>query len=178
MTDKPFLTDIAELRRRARQHIEEGAVTEAYRGNRLSVDLVDAAASGNTEAIETRTIEDKGRAYHSSYFEMLGEQGWPGLALWLLLHLLGVWQMEKVYRRYRRNREDDDAWIAPLASALQQAQIVYLVGSGFVGIAFQPFCYMIVALQCGLWSWVKRRERRSHGKPAATSGPSLAAGVA
>ena len=37
MTDKPFLTDIQELRRRARQHIEEGAMTEAYRGNRDTV---------------------------------------------------------------------------------------------------------------------------------------------
>ena len=37
MTDKPFLTDITELRRRARQHIEEGAVTEAYRGNRDTI---------------------------------------------------------------------------------------------------------------------------------------------
>ncbi len=32
--DKPFLTDIKELRRRARQHMEEGAVTEAYRADR------------------------------------------------------------------------------------------------------------------------------------------------
>lgn len=37
MTDKPFLTDIQELRRRARQHIEEGAVTDGYRGNRDTV---------------------------------------------------------------------------------------------------------------------------------------------
>lgn len=37
MTDKPFLTDIQELRRRARQHIEEGAVTDQYRGNRETV---------------------------------------------------------------------------------------------------------------------------------------------
>ena len=37
MADKPFLTDVKELRRRARQHIESGAVTEAYRGNRESV---------------------------------------------------------------------------------------------------------------------------------------------
>ena len=34
MTDKPFLTDVQELRRRARQHIETGAVTEGYRGDR------------------------------------------------------------------------------------------------------------------------------------------------
>ena len=37
MTDKPFLTDVQELRRRARQHIEEGAVTEAYRADRETV---------------------------------------------------------------------------------------------------------------------------------------------
>ncbi len=37
MTDKPFLTDIQELRRRARQHIEEGAVTERYRADRETV---------------------------------------------------------------------------------------------------------------------------------------------
>ena len=37
MTDKPFLTDVTELRRRARQHIEEGAVTDGYRANRDTV---------------------------------------------------------------------------------------------------------------------------------------------
>ena len=35
--DKPFLTDIKELRRRARTHIEEGAVTKGYRGDRGNV---------------------------------------------------------------------------------------------------------------------------------------------
>ena len=37
MNDKPFLTDVEELRRRARQHIEEGAVTEGYRADRETV---------------------------------------------------------------------------------------------------------------------------------------------
>jgi bacterioferritin len=37
MSDKPFLTDVQELRRRARQHIEEGAVTDAYRADRETV---------------------------------------------------------------------------------------------------------------------------------------------
>ena len=37
MTDKPFLTDVTELRRRARQHIEGGAVTDSYRGDRETV---------------------------------------------------------------------------------------------------------------------------------------------
>src|SRR6266852_2089405 len=37
MKDKPFLTDIKELRRRARQHISEGAVTGGYRADRKTV---------------------------------------------------------------------------------------------------------------------------------------------
>jgi bacterioferritin len=32
-----FLTDISEIRRRARQHIEEGAVTDSYKGDRKVV---------------------------------------------------------------------------------------------------------------------------------------------
>ena len=34
MADKPFLTDIKTLRERARKHIEQGAVTEGYKGDR------------------------------------------------------------------------------------------------------------------------------------------------
>ena len=34
MADKPFLTDIQTLRERARQHIENGAVTEGYKADR------------------------------------------------------------------------------------------------------------------------------------------------
>ena len=34
---KPFLTDVRELRKRARKHIENGAVTEGYRPNRETV---------------------------------------------------------------------------------------------------------------------------------------------
>lgn len=34
VSDKPFLTDIKTLRERARQHIENGAVTEGYSANR------------------------------------------------------------------------------------------------------------------------------------------------
>jgi bacterioferritin len=35
--DKPFLTDIKTLRERARQHMEQGAVTEGYRADRETV---------------------------------------------------------------------------------------------------------------------------------------------
>jgi bacterioferritin len=37
MADQPFLTDIKTLRERARQHIEQGAVTPGYKGDRDTV---------------------------------------------------------------------------------------------------------------------------------------------
>lgn len=37
MANQPFLTDIKTLRERARQHIENGAVTEGYRADRETV---------------------------------------------------------------------------------------------------------------------------------------------
>ena len=37
MANKPFLTDIKTLRKRARQHIEQGAVTQGYLANRETV---------------------------------------------------------------------------------------------------------------------------------------------
>ena len=40
----PFLTDVLELRRRAREHIEHGAVTAAYKGDRqVIIDLLNQA---------------------------------------------------------------------------------------------------------------------------------------
>ncbi|MEA3038137.1 MAG: hypothetical protein QOE79_650 [Sphingomonadales bacterium] len=139
----------------AKQHPLGGGF-EAYRQNRLQVHLVNARGSGPVQEVDWRIQADRARAYHSSYFEMLGEQGFPGLALFLLIHAIGLWRMERLRRRYRK-REGEEEWISPLATALQGAQLIYLVGSLFVGIAFQPFVWMLIAVQIGFDAFVKRR---------------------
>lgn len=133
-----------------------GGGFDAYRGNTIRYKTREADTVGDVTEIESRYIEDEARAYHSSYFEMLGEQGWPGFLLWLWLQLSGLWQMERIRRRWKQRTGEGERWQAPLANALQQAQVIYLVGSVFVGIAFQPFVYMLIGLQCGLWSYLKR----------------------
>ena len=135
-----------------------GGGFEAYRGNSVRYRTVRVIDDGSTSRVESQVIEEKGRAYHSSYFEMLGEQGWPGLLLWLWLHASGVLQMESIRRRWKDRQGNGERWQAPLATALQQAQLVYLVGSLFVGIAFQPFVFMLIGLQCALWAYLKRLE--------------------
>jgi probable O-glycosylation ligase (exosortase A-associated) len=145
-----------------------GGGFDAYRGNRLKIETRTVSGEANSRSVEVEEIYDQARAYHSSYFEMLGEQGWPGLLLWLWLMLAGLWQMEVIRRRWRGRTGQGEAWAAPLANALQLSQVVYMLGSLFVGIAFQPFCFMLIGLQCGLWSYLKRIEsQRGRPEPAA-----------
>jgi O-antigen ligase len=130
----------------------------SYLGNRVKLETRKVEGSENSSEVQSTVIEDKSRAFHSSYFEMLGEQGWPGLFLWLWLQLLGIWQMERIRRRWQGRSGADEQWQAPLANALQQAQVIYLVGSVFVGIAFQPFILMLIGVQCGLWGYLRRTD--------------------
>ncbi|WP_234030254.1 hypothetical protein [Erythrobacter mangrovi] len=89
---------------------------------------------------------------------MLGEQGWIGLILWLALHVLGVLHMESIRKRWAGRVRRDEQWQGPLASALQFAQIIYLVGATFQGIAYQPFVLMLIGMQIALSTYCRRRE--------------------
>jgi putative inorganic carbon (HCO3(-)) transporter len=148
-----------------------GGGFSAYLQNSLQVKTVATTAAGPVQEVDWTVMEDKGRAYHSSYFEMLGEQGFPGLFLFLLIHGMGLVRMEVLRRRFFK-AEEEDAWIAPLATALQSAQIVYLTGSLFVGIAFQPFVWMLISVQIGFDLWVRRN--RLHSKTRTFLPPKLA----
>lgn len=139
----------------ARDHPLGGGF-EVYISSRVSYDTISTQTDGGTATVTRNKVVEEGRAFHSSYFEMLGEQGYPGLALWLVLQVSGLVQMEMIRRRWKKRTGPDEAWAAPLAVALQLAQVVYLIGSLFVGIAFQPFILMLIGLQCGLWSYLKR----------------------
>ncbi|MCJ2180667.1 putative O-glycosylation ligase, exosortase A system-associated [Novosphingobium album (ex Hu et al. 2023)] len=153
----------------AKQHPFGGGFF-AYQSARVKYDTYVAETSGSTTIVEATPIVEVGRAYHSSYFEMLGEQGYPGLAIWLALQISGLVQMEFLRRRWKNRTGPDETWVAPLANALQLAQIVYLIGSLFVGIAFQPFIFMLIGLQCGLWSYLKRIDQprsEDHKRPRA-----------
>ena len=150
-----------------------GGGFEAYLQNKLTIEKVETTASGASETITTSREYDRARAYHSSYFEMLGEQGFPGLALWLLIHLTGLVRMEALRRRYLK-ATDDKAWIAPLATALQHGHLIYLTGSLFVGIAFQPFIFMLIAVQIGFDSYIRRHIREETRLPfAAAAAPRI-----
>ena len=145
-----------------------GGGFDVYRQNRIRYDIAQKADSDEVISVDmpaVKEVVDEGRAFHSSYFEMLGEQGFPGLIIWLMIQLGGVWRMEVLQRLYRKRNRDDEGWVAPLANALQIAQIIYLVGSLFVGIAFQAFFFMLTALQIGLDTYLARRRKEAAWRP-------------
>jgi O-antigen ligase len=143
----------------AREHPLGGGF-EAYRQNKIRYDKVKVEGTGAATTIGTETEVDAARAYHSAYFEMLGEQGYPGLAMWLMINIAGIWRMEVLLRRYRK-AGGGEAWIAPLAGALQQAHIIYMLGAAFIAIAFQPFVFMLIGAQIGLDTYLARKRREA-----------------
>jgi putative inorganic carbon (hco3(-)) transporter len=59
-----------------------GGGFDVYRQNRIRYDIAQSETPGETPPIDmpaVKEVVDQGRAFHSSYFEMLGEQGFPGL---------------------------------------------------------------------------------------------------
>ena len=142
-----------------------GGGFDAYRGNNLQVETVQELGPDNNAKLDVQVHEEKARAYHSAYFEMLGEQGYPGFLLWAWIHFLGLWQMERLRRRWKDRAGAGQQWQAPLAMALQFAQVIYLVGSLFQGIAYQPFILTLVGVQCALWSWCRNADSVSRKRP-------------
>lgn len=150
-----------------------GGGFDAYLGNELRYKTRQEVVTGDTTTIEFVEVVDKARAYHSAYFEVLGEQGWLGAALWLAIQFLGLIQLELIRWRLRKSSDPEDRSNASLANALQIAHAVYLVGSLFVGIAYQPFIFMLVGVEIGLVLAVKRRAAPIEPRRAAIRKPAL-----
>ena len=147
-----------------KQHPNGGGF-DNYLQNSFTYFAQSTVTDSGGSRIERRLVTDRGRAYHSAYFELLGEQGYFGFFLWALLHIATFIRTEAVRRLYRKTDKANETWIAPLALALQQGHIIYMVGSLFVGIAYQPFIFMLLALQIGLDTYLMRRRKAAARAP-------------
>lgn len=145
-----------------------GGGFDNYLANSFTYQTIQKTATPGSVKVERVTVTDRGRAFHSSYFEMLGEQGIPGLLLWLALNVGTLVQSARLYRRYRNTDRAEYRWVAPFALAMAQGHVVYLIGSLFVGIAYQPFVFMLIALQIGATTYMRRRSSETDWRPIGT----------
>jgi len=107
----------------------------------------------------------KGIAFHSIYFEVLGEQGYVGLGMFFSIIFLSFWQLHKVARITKNVREM--VWAKELAYALQVALLTLLACGAFIGIAFQPMLYYLFALSACLRAHVREVQRLGYMPAAA-----------
>ena len=98
-----------------------------------------------------------GIAFHSIYFEVLGEQGYVGLGIFFAIIGLALMQLQKV-ARLTRNIEEM-LWARELAYALQVSLVTLLACGSFIGIAFQPMLYYLFALAACLHAHVRQVQR-------------------
>lgn len=133
-----------------------GGGFDAYRSNEFTYNTVTVQGEGPSQRLVHNQVTERGRAYHSAYFEVLGEQGYPGFILWALIHISSLISMYANFRRYRHCTRENQAWISPLALALLQGHLVLLLGAAFIGIAYQPFVWMLLAIATGLSTYLAR----------------------
>jgi len=81
---------------------------------------------------------------HSIYFEVLGEHGFLGLALFLLMWLF-VWLTASRVIRFCR-KDIDKKWAADLAAMAQVSLVGYAVGGAFLGLAYFDLPYHILII--------------------------------
>jgi len=95
-----------------------------------------------------------GRAFHSSFFEVLGEHGWIGFGLFLSLIGFSFLTLRSAARQTRNLPEL--AWAHELAGALGVSLLVVTTCGAFISIGFQPLFYYIFALSQCLREYVRR----------------------
>ena len=106
---------------------------------------------------------------HSNYFQVLGEHGFVGLALFLLIALL-MWLTAN--RVIRSSRHAEIRWRADLAKSLQVSMVGFLVGGLTVNIAYWDVYYFLTVLLVALEGLTRERSGEQRGdiaRPSLTS---------
>jgi putative inorganic carbon (hco3(-)) transporter len=110
-------------------------------------------------------------AAHSIYFQVLGEQGFVGLFLFLLLWLL-VWRSAGWLIR-EGNRSEDTQWCRNIGAMCQVSLIGYAVGGAFLSLAYFDLPYDVLAAVVLAKRWLQ-----DHKAAATEARPRRADGLA
>lgn len=84
------------------------------------------------------------RAVHSIYFRVLGEQGFPGLVLFVALLLVSWRNCAKVRRRTRDS--PSEKWAFDLASMLQVSLLAFMTAGLATTSTYFDLSYQIMAM--------------------------------
>ena len=83
----------------------------------------------------------RGRAAHSIYFQVLGDHGFVGLAIYLALWAAAWMQIRAIKRRTRGDPQL--AWAYDLTAMLQVSLVSYMVAGAALSMAYYDMLYII-----------------------------------
>jgi probable O-glycosylation ligase (exosortase A-associated) len=116
---------------------------------------------------------------HSIYFSVLGEHGYIGLILFLLVWVHTLRVAGKI-RTKTRNRKDLE-WLFHLAGMSQVALVGYAVGGAFLSLAYfdLPYNIMVIVVVAHRWLLEKsvNSEAQDPGSVAEAGDPAVAVKV-
>lgn len=115
------------------------------------------------------------RDVHSIYFEVLGEHGFVGLFLFLLLLLL-TWRSASRLRKMAPPTPDL-AWVPELVMMVQVSLVAYMTAGAFLGMAYFDFPYNLVLIIVAIKTMYLRMARpQGAGRAAPALGGRPSAG--
>jgi putative inorganic carbon (HCO3(-)) transporter len=103
-------------------------------------------------------------AAHSIYFQVLGEHGFVGLGLYLLVGVL-AWRSAGWIMRHA-GALDELRWAASLAAMIQTSLAGFAVGGAFLSLAYFDVPYYLAAILVATRVLVERRLAQAKGAPA------------
>jgi probable O-glycosylation ligase (exosortase A-associated) len=106
-------------------------------------------------------------AAHSIYFQALGEHGFVGLGLYLLLGVL-TWRSASWIVRQSRN-VDDLLWANQLARMIQASVIGFAVGGAFLSLLYFDVPYYLMAAVVAIRGVIERRQAETQVASATPS---------
>jgi len=95
---------------------------------------------------------------HSIYFQMLGEHGFPGLFLFLLLGMT-TWRIAGRLARQTRGDAEFGSWVPMMMPMVQVSIVGYAVGGAFLSLAYFDLPYYIVGFVVLVDAAVRERKR-------------------
>lgn len=81
---------------------------------------------------------------HSNWFGVLGEQGWVGLGMFILLHVF-TWLSAKQIIQWSKPHPSLD-WARDLAAMVQVSLIGYMSAGSFLGLQYFDLFYHLIAI--------------------------------
>lgn len=107
---------------------------------------------------------------HSIYFQMLGEHGFVGLGLFLLLGVL-TWRMASRLAAATKDDGEFGAWMPMLMRMVQVSLVGYGAGGAFLSLAYLDLPYYLVGFVALCELMVRKRRERMAADPHAAGRP-------